>query len=642
MAVLQQIKINKGKAFPLGISKVGENEIQIAIWHPGASACQLRLYYDGKMQKKISMSSLKEMGMEDVFSIRLQGENLLQEIEQMEYDFVIHGEAVLDPYVREISGRDKFGKKRSKERGRFIFHEFDWSEENWEKISVKDMILYQCHVRGFTKHNSSGVKAPGTFSGMQEKIPYLKELGVNTLLLLPIYDFNECLMEQDGTTISKINYWGYGKEAYYFAPKSGYASVGSSATEELKSLIKCLHQNGMNLILDMYFDGKSPRFIVQCLQYYALEFHVDGFRLNPGCIEESWIQNDPVLSHLKILGVSWGDQEETFGQEKFVEMNDGFLIDARRYLKSDEGQTENFYRRFREQRKGVGQVHYVTHNNGFTLRDLISYDVKHNEANGEKNLDGTEYNYSWNCGVEGPTRRQTVLKMRRKQERNAFVMLLLGMATPMLLSGYYELTLWDIEETITKRIEIIEAQNQLIEQEKIQEEKEKKAKEKRRIIKSYIILGVILLIAASFIINWLSGYSHNKVDISVVSKNNDTFNENLADGHYQAGYFYIFGFEIENNSQHDIKMIGGTMEIFNSNGESLAVSNMELQGKLKSNSTEHWDMRLQVDKSDAARELWDSDLSELKITFRIKKIRFEDGTYKNYSNTQNEIIYPEK
>lgn len=225
---------------------------------------------------------------------------------------------------------------------------------------------------------------------------------------------------------------------------------------------------------------------------------------------------------------------------------------------------------------------------------------------------------------------------------NIYVLYDLNRFIPSIKEKYYELALWDIEETITKRIEIIEAQNQLIEQEKIQEEKEKKAKEKRRIIKSYIILGVILLIAASFIINWLSGYSHNKVDISVVSKNNDTFNENLADGHYQAGYFYTFGFEIENNSQHDIKMIGGTMEIFNSNGESLAVSNMELQGKLKSNSTEHWDMRLQVDKSDAARELWDSDLSELKITFRIKKIRFEDGTYKNYSNTQNEIIYPEK
>ena len=103
----------------------------------------------------------------------------------------------------------------------------------------------------------------------------------------------------------------------------------------------------------------------------------------------------------------------------------------------------------------------------------------------------------------------------------------------------------------------------------------------------------------------------------------------------------MFGFEVENNSQHDIKLIGGTMEIFNANGESLAVSNMELQGKLKGDSTEHWNMRLQVNKGDAARELWNSDLSELKITFRIKKIHFEDGTYKNYSNTKNEIIYPQ-
>ena len=435
MAFLEQIKINQGKAFPQGVSKVGDNEIQIAIWQPGATVCQLRLYCDGKIQKKISMTALNDMEITDVFSIRLSGENLFFELKKIEYDFVIDGETVLDPYVQEVSGRENFGKKRSKERGRFAFHEFDWTGEKWEKISARDMILYQCHVRGFTKHASSLVKYPGTFAGMQEKIPYLKELGVNALLLLPIYEFNEWMTDRTGESINKINYWGYGKDAYYFAPKSSYAGSGKSATEELKSLIKSLHQNGMNLILDMYFEGKSPRFIVQCLQYYALEFHVDGFRLNPGSIEESWIKNDPILSHLKIFGVSWSDQSENFGQEKFMEMNDGFLIDARRYLKSDEGQTENFYCRFREQRKGVGQVHYITHNNGFTLRDLISYDVKHNEANGERNLDGTEYNYSWNCGVEGPTRRQTVLRMRRKQERNAFVMLLLGMATPMLLSG---------------------------------------------------------------------------------------------------------------------------------------------------------------------------------------------------------------
>ena len=206
---------------------------------------------------------------------------------------------------------------------------------------------------------------------------------------------------------------------------------------------------------------------------------------------------------------------------------------------------------------------------------------------------------------------------------------------------YVELTLWYIEEIVTARIETIEAQNQLKEQEIIREEKEKKAKQRQRVIKSYVVLGVILLIAASFIINWLSGYSHNKVDISIISKTNDTFNENLADGHYQAGYFYVFEFEVENDSQHDIKLIGGTMEIFNKDGESLAVSNVELQGKLKGDSTERWNMRLQVNKGDAARELWNSDLTELVIKFRIKKIHFADGTYKNYSNTKSEVIYPQ-
>lgn len=213
---------------------------------------------------------------------------------------------------------------------------------------------------------------------------------------------------------------------------------------------------------------------------------------------------------------------------------------------------------------------------------------------------------------------------------------------PSVKEKYDELKYWSIEDIVAKRIETIELQNQLKEQEEIKEEKKKEAKEKRRIAKSYIILGVILLIISSFVIYTVSGYSSGKVDIAVVSKTNDTFNENLADGQYQAGYFYVFGFEVENNSQHDIKLIGGKMEIFNGDGESLSVSNVELSGELKGGSTEQWNVRLQVDKGDAARELWDSDLSELKITFRIKKIHFEDGPYKSYSKTKNEIIYPQK
>lgn len=435
MALLENIQIAQGKAFPLGMTRTGENQIQIAIWRPKASTCQLCLYKQGKLQKKLSMFPMKENGMQDIFSVLITGDHLLEELRGIDYDFLSDGQHYQDLYARAVSGRERFGRKKGKVRARFVFDDFDWTNENWRKLAADEMILYQCHVRGFTKHSSSGVKSPGTFSGLKEKIPYLKELGVNTLLLLPVYDFDEWMKDDDGVELPKVNYWGYGGDAFYFAPKAGFSSGETSSSAEFQSLVKALHQNGMNLVLDMYFVGQSPEFIWQCLRYYTLHFHVDGFRINQDCMDTAWLQSDPILSHVILLGNSWTDQAEAVGQEKLFEMNDGFLVDARRYLKSDEGQTENFYRRFREQKKGVALIHYITQNNGFTMRDLISYDVKHNEANGERNLDGTEYNYSWNCGAEGPTRRKVVLRMRKKQEKNAFVMLLLGLAVPMLLAG---------------------------------------------------------------------------------------------------------------------------------------------------------------------------------------------------------------
>lgn len=423
--------------FSLGVTVHGENQIQFTVWKPNVSSCQLRLYKEGKIYHKFAMRSMEYAGIHDIFSVVLEGEDIpIQTVlNGMDYDFVSDGEVFNDRYAKEISGRSHFGKRHGKIRGRLVFDDFNWKGENWHKLQNRDMILYQCHVRGFTKHSSSGVKAPGTFCGLQEKIPYLKELGVNTLLLLPIYDFDEWMKDDEGNEIGKINYWGYGKNAYYFAPKAGYGAGRTGVVRELKTLVKALHQNGMNLILDMYFVGQTPEFILQCLRYYVLEFHVDGFRINQDAVDASWLQRDPVLSHVKLVGNSWGTPEQTMAQGQLMEMNDGFLVDARRFLKSDEGQTERFYRRFKEQREQVGIIHYITSNNGFTLRDLISYDIKHNEENGEKNQDGTEFNYSWNCGAEGPSRRKAVLKMREKQEKNAFVMLLLGMASPMLLAG---------------------------------------------------------------------------------------------------------------------------------------------------------------------------------------------------------------
>lgn len=432
---MNEIQITKGNAFPLGVTRESDNQIQVAIWRPDTLGCSLCLYKQGKLQKKIKMFPVDETGMEDIFSVKLSGLNLTEKLDGMEYDFLMDGVRCQDPYAKAVAGRERFGRKRGKIRARFVFDKFDWSGENWKRLPADEMILYQCHVRGFTKHASSGVESPGTFLGMEEKIPYLKSLGVNTLLLLPVYDFNERMEETNEKGEKKVNYWGYTKEAFYFAPKAGYSAGGTEPSAEFQQLVKSLHQNGMNLLLDMYFVGQTPEFILQCLRYYALHFHVDGFRINQDCMDTAWLRKDSVLSHVKLVGNSWADQSEDVGQEKLFEMNDGFLVDARRYLKSDEGQTENFYHRFREERNGVGLIHYITQNNGFTLRDLISYDVKHNEANGEKNQDGTEYNYSWNCGVEGTTRRKTILRIRKKQEKNAFVMLILGMAVPMLLAG---------------------------------------------------------------------------------------------------------------------------------------------------------------------------------------------------------------
>ncbi len=434
MSILNALNVDKGNAFPLGVVQLAHDKIQIAMWKSGAKACHLCLHLRGKV-RKIKMYAMKDLEMSDIFSVILSAENIDDLLKDVSYDFIIDGERCMDPFAKALSGRSVFGKPRDHVRCRFELNTFDWTGENWHKLKRDEMVIYQCHVRGFTRHASSGVKYPGTFAGMMEKIPYFKELGVNTLFLLPIYDFNECMRDDEGNYTGKINYWGYTADAFYLAPKMSYCSGQTSPTVELQKLVKALHQNGMNLILDMYMVGQTPEFILHCLRYYATFFHVDGFRINQDSMDCSWLEKDPMLSHIKIIGNGWENVSQTGNTEVYYEMNDGFMVDARRYLKSDEGQTGNFYQRFKEQREGVGQIHYITHNNGFTLRDLISYDVKHNEANGERNMDGTQYNYSWNCGYEGKTRRKQVLRMRAKQEKNAFVMLLLGMAVPMLLAG---------------------------------------------------------------------------------------------------------------------------------------------------------------------------------------------------------------
>lgn len=431
MAVLEDVQTQEGSIFPMGMHWQSRERVSISVWKKGVKNCWIRFFDQRGLVKKYCMFPAQTGESEDVFTLCLQSPGLADELNGLEYDFYASGQTFTDPYACMTAGRERFGKKRAQVRGKVCTDEFDWTGENRTYIPLKQMIVYQCHVRGFTKHESSKVKHPGTFSGVTEKIPYLKELGINTLFMMPVYDFNEQMTDETGSLLNKINYWGYTRDAFYFSPKASYGSGNKPVVTEFKEMVCSLHSQGMNFILDMYFEGKSPEFITRCLRYYAQEYHVDGFHVTSDKMDLEWLRQDPVLAYCKIFG----DGYQADSQGMYMEMNDGFMINARRFLKSDEGQTEGFYHYFKQQRQDGENLHYITQHNGFTLRDLVSYDIKHNEKNGEKNRDGTQYNYSWNCGMEGYTRKKPVLAMRRKQDRNAWVMLLLGMAPPMILAG---------------------------------------------------------------------------------------------------------------------------------------------------------------------------------------------------------------
>lgn len=427
-----QIAVKKGTTLREGVFVSDSREMaEITIWCRDAKICKLCLYADRKLMYKIPMFSMEDEGAADLFSIRFEGKGLDEVLKKYEYTFEADRRMVNDPYMKATAGRDQFGHKGNRLRGRFYLDRFDWNGENRIRIPYEDMILYQCHLRGYTKHASSGVANPGTYDGFCEKLEYIRGLGVNTILFLPLYDFNEIM----DTVEKKVNYWGYTADACYFAPKASYASDGLTAVNEMKQMVKQIHQNGMNIFLDMHFVARSPEFMIRCLKYYVTEYHIDGFLVNPDVVSKQWIDADPVLRQCYFLGGSWQGAMRVGGQKKFAQFNDQFLNAARRYLKSDEGQVEAFFRCFKEDDGEMGIIHYITQKNGFTLRDMVSYDVKHNEMNGEKNTDGTEFNYSWNCGQEGTSRKKTVNNMRTRQMKNALCMLFLGLATPMLLAG---------------------------------------------------------------------------------------------------------------------------------------------------------------------------------------------------------------
>lgn len=438
--------------YPLGAYVEADGSIRFSFVSRDEN-CGIVLYdkESGKRLKKIPFSRQDRVG--NVYCKYLSG----IEPSKITYHFFEGDNLIPDENAKVFVGKHRYGRERSVRdlKAGFVCGEFDWGKDDFLGIPYEKSVFYCMHVRGFTRHPSSGAAHKGTFLGIIEKIDYLKKTGITTLELQPAYEFNEMPDNAErrknfsgGGAVSdedldrfypkKLNYWGY-KRGYYYAPKSSYAA-GEDASAEFKNMVKALHAAGIEVIMQFYFpDRLSLREITDILQYWVIHYHVDGFHLMGGEIPVTELAKDPVLADTKMLYYGF-DLDKIYGNtdvsnRTLGEYNDRYLYDLRKFLKGDEGMLEKAVSHLVYNPAKCGVINYFTNYYGFTLMDLVSYERKHNEANGEDNRDGDNNNCSWNCGEEGTSRRKKVRELRKKQIKNAYAMLLFGQGTPLIFMG---------------------------------------------------------------------------------------------------------------------------------------------------------------------------------------------------------------
>jgi glycogen operon protein len=453
--------IEKTQAYPLGVCFVQDGIHVSAVFektiHHGVQEEVGILLYDKKNKQGVRVPFPEENRIGAVYSMLLKG---YQE-RDCSYLFYQGDRVFQDVRCREIENPYRYGTvKKELPRCKVPDENYDWEGDRPLRLPFEDVILYALHVRGFTRHRSSEVVCRGTFAGLLEKIPYLKELGITSLLLMPCYEFDEIMVQEPASQpltmeeaassymkelpskdeekepAIKINYWGYQKGLYY-CPKSGY-SYSRDAVTEYKDMVKRMHHNGIEVLMQFYFPPEiSSVEMLDILRYWVLEYHIDGFHVMGVNVPIELIDRDPLLADTKILTEQQhsGEDFSEAGERHIGWMNDGFLYDMRKFLKGDEQMVNSFLCHIRNNSAHTGVVNYMAKWDGFRLADMVSYNNKHNVANGEDNLDGIDYNCSWNCGVEGNSRKKTILELRMRQMKNALTMLFLSQGVPLLYSG---------------------------------------------------------------------------------------------------------------------------------------------------------------------------------------------------------------
>lgn len=426
--------------YPMGLTILNDG-IHLSVYSK-ARNCTLVLFQGEEDQPFLKIPFPEELRIGDLFQMTLKSSSFLELL----YCFESEEKLFSDPYGVYFFNCPSWGDlTQDKYVLKSIIREetFEWGGDRPLNRPYEEAIIYRAHVRGFTKHRTAGVKDRGTFQGMIDKIPYLKELGITTLELLPVYEFQEVIFPDSvegnpygvDKPTGKLNYWGY-SPGLYFAAKSAYASaVSSSPAAAFKSLVKALHQAGIELIVELYFNGtEPPGFVLDTARYWIREFHLDGIHF-VGNVPLELLGSDPYLSDSKLWADGWGEIARDQRRTPLGIYRNDFMMAMRKLLKGDEDQLQGLIYFTKQKEPGRGVINYLSHTNGFTLADMVTYDRKHNEANGEDNQDGNDYNYSWNCGAEGNTRKKKIIELRKKQLRNAIVLLMISQGTPMILAG---------------------------------------------------------------------------------------------------------------------------------------------------------------------------------------------------------------
>jgi len=496
-------EISPGEPTPLGATP-SDDDVNFAFHSSADKEVALVLFKPGETTPIAQFTLNPGVNRTDkVWHIKIKNLSFL-----FDYGIQIGKELLLDPYATCVNTSPLWAtptyKHPYKPLGRYKPEPtpFNWENDAPPLIPFQNLVIYEMHVRSYTQDPSSGVKQPGTFLGMIEKIPHLKELGVNAVELLPIFEFNECENPRVNPETGKklCNYWGY-STVNFFSLMNRYGTCS-----EFKTLVKELHKNGIEVILDVVYnhtaegnengptysfrglDEKSyyilgangeyynytgcgntfncnnpiaSDLIIDSLRYWVNEMHIDGFRFDLASIltrnEEGYpledppivrrIAEDPLMNNVKLIAEAWDAaglyQVGNFpSYGRWAEWNGKYRDIIRKFIKGTDGNAGPFagvvtgsQDLYNYEGKPYFSINFVTAHDGFSLRDLVSYNNKHNLANGENNQDGANDNESWNCGHEGPTNNAKILMFRQRQMKNFVVALMISIGTPMMLMG---------------------------------------------------------------------------------------------------------------------------------------------------------------------------------------------------------------